>query len=283
MDSYTGTNYTMTNCLTPSIQAKLDQTLAASVGWLVLLKFDEVIASYKSFLYNLAISCELCGLNQVQKSLEAGLTLKGKIWFELNLADNLEKVTKMTETFVSQVQVHDNMAAGATLGEITAMLVPYIAPAPVPSLGMYTTFDQTVYQLWWKGFIVSLSINPKKAGPCAVFLGGFANNTVNPARDLSMILGKNWGGFKNVFGDIASSLTFVQKNYTGNCQFGTLVDNVEGLFQKGGATEILARYAARALSINTAIVNIKNCAENIYSCGQAYGTIIKYMLNWSIN
>ena len=290
MDSYTGTAYPMSTCLTPAIQAKLDQILAASVGWMVLLKFDEVMTSYKSFLYNLAISCEMCGLNEIQKSLEAGLTLKGKIWFELNLADNIEKISKMADTFVSQMQANNHTLAGATLGAMTSILVPYIAPTPTPtptptpkSLGMYTTFDQTTYQLWWKGMIVSLSINPKKMGPCATFLGGFANNTMNPASDLSMIMSHQWAGFKNVFGDIAGSLTFVQKNYTGSCEFGTLYDNIDALMQKGGAAEILARYATRALSINTAVVNIKNCAENIYSCGQAYGTIIKYMLNWSIN
>lgn len=286
MNSYTGTNYTMATCLTPQIQAKLDQYLAASLGYLVILKFDEVLKAYESFLYNLAVSCEMCGLNQVQKSLEAGLTIKGKFWFELNLADNLKTVMTMLDTFGTEIKAKNNTASGATLGKITSMLVPYIAPTPptpTPTLSLeLEAFDQTVYLLWWKGLVTSLSINPKKIGPCGTFLTGVANNTVNPMRDLSTILSKNMGGFKTLFGDMAKSLTYMQ-TYTNTCAFDSLKDNIIELTQPKAMSELLARYATRALSINSAIVNIKNCYTNIYSCGQAYGTIIKYMLNWSIN
>jgi len=55
------------------------------------------------------------------------------------------------------------------------------------------------------------------------------------------------------------------------------------LFSKTGAIEIASRYASKASLINSSMVNIQNCDLNAYACGQGYGNVIKFMLNWSIN
>ena len=278
MNTYTGTAYNMTNCLTPAVESNLDQILAASVGYLITLNFNEVMTMYKEFLVQLADNCEVCGLSEVGKSLHLGMVAKGEFWFELNLAANLNNVEKQLTQFVSGMKSQNYAAAGTALGTITSILVPYMPSATLEMV----QFSQIGYLTWWNGLIVSLSSNPKKLGPCATFLTGFGNNSVNAASDLSMILDKQWKGFKNFFGDLAAALTYGENTYKGSCGFSALKESIDQIL--GGDYKLLIeRYALKAISINTAISNVKHCNVNLYSCGQGVGTIIKYLLSWSIN
>ena len=282
MDAYTMTTYNMSECLAPSAQSSLDQILAASVGYLILLDFHQVMNMYGEFLTQLASDVKACGFDQVHASLNAGLAVKGRFWYEVNLAANSEKVSKLFNQFAAQVDEKKFVMASSTLGEITSILIPYV-PATQTRLSSYH-FSQTGYLQWWNGTIVSLSINPKKLGPCARFLQRFANQSVLPVSDISMLLNHNMAGIDHLFGDLANLLTYFQKNYTTNsCQFDNLIDNIMTLRGLSGIETLGARYAAKAIGLSTAFANVKNCQANFNTCGQATGTIIKYMLDWSIN
>lgn len=278
MNNYTHTQYNMSACLTPKTQANLDQILAASLGYLIFLDFEQVLSSYKQFLTSLADACEVCGLNQVEMSLKQGISEKSKVWFEINLAYNSEKILSLAESLKGELELKHYIAAGGILGDITSILIPFDA-----SHQLLLTFDQSMYLSWWKGFIYSLALNPKKPGPCNSFLNKFANQTVNSAMDISLLIQGKLSGFNTLFGDLANSLTFVKNNYTDVCMFDQLEANIVELISKTGLQELFARYASRALTINAAIFNIKNCQASYYACGQGVGTIIKYLLNWSIN
>ena len=282
MDAYTMTTYNMSECLAPSAQSSLDQILAASVGYLILLDFHQVMNMYGEFLTQLASDVKACGFDQVHASLNAGLAVKGRFWYEVNLAANSEKVSKLFNQFAAQVDEKKFVMASSTLGEITSILIPYV-PATQTRLSSYH-FSQTGYLQWWNGTIVSLSINPKKLGPCAYFLQQFANQTILPASDISMLLHHNMAGINTLFADLANSLTYFQQNYANNeCMFSSLIENIADLKGKGGLGTLITRYAARAVSLNTAYENVKNCQNNFYTCGKATGTIIKYMLDWTID
>ncbi|OMJ82496.1 hypothetical protein SteCoe_16783 [Stentor coeruleus] len=278
MNNYTHTQYNMSTCLTPKTQANLDQILASSLGYLILLDFDQVLQSYEQFLISLADACEICGLNQVEMSLKQGMSEKSKVWFEINLAYNSEKILNLVESLKGELELKHYIEAGGTLGTITSILIPFNPPHKLS-----LNFDQSIYLSWWKGFIYTLSINPKKPGPCYAFLSKFANQTINPAMDISLLIQGKLLGFNNLFGDLAKSLTFVKTNYTDVCMLDQLEANFIELFSKAGVEELFARYVSRALSINTSILNIKNCQMSFYACGQGVGTLIKYLLNWSIN
>ncbi|OMJ82541.1 hypothetical protein SteCoe_16773 [Stentor coeruleus] len=278
MNNYTHTQYNMSACLTPKTQASLDQILAASLGYLIFLDFEQVLQSYEQFITSLADACGVCGLNQVEMSLKQGISEKSKVWFEINLAYNSEKILSLVESLKGELELKHYIEAGGTLGTITSILIPFDAPHQLS-----LTFDQSMYLSWWKGFIYTLSINPKKTGPCNAFLSKFANQTVNPAMDISQLAQGKLSGFTTLFGDLASSLTFVKNNYTDVCMFDQLEANIIELLSKTGAEELFARYASRALTINAAIFNIKNCQTSFYACGQGVATLIKYLLNWSIN
>lgn len=278
MDNYTHTSYNMSDCLTPKTQSKLNQMLAASLGYLIFLDFDKVLQSYEDFILSLAEACSECGLKEVEVSLKNGISKKSKVWFEVNLAYNSEKVMELAQIFIQEMEKKDYISAGGSLGKITSMLIPY---EPAHMLG---SFDQNIYMTWWKGFIYSLSMNPKKPGPCYYFLSNFSSHTVNPAMDIYSLSQGQISGFNTLFGDLASSLTFVKTNYTSDvCMFDQLESNFLACFSKTGMEEVFARFSARFVSINTAIVNIKNCGTSYYACGQGVATIIRYLLDWSIN
>ncbi|OMJ69189.1 hypothetical protein SteCoe_33146 [Stentor coeruleus] len=278
MDNYTHTNYNMTNCLTAKTQSKLNQILAASLGYLMFLDFDKVLQSYEDFILSLASACNECGLYQVEVSLKNGISEKGKMWFGVNLAYNSVKVMELAQNFTQEMEKKDYISAGGSLGKITSMLIPF---EPAHMLG---SFDQNIYITWWKGFIYTLAINPKKPGPCYYFLSNFSSQTVNSAMDIYSLSQGQMSGFNTLFGDLASSLTFVKANYTSDvCMFDQLESNILACFSQSGVEELFARFSARFLTINTAFLNIKNCGTSYYACGQGVATIIKYLLNWSIN
>ncbi|OMJ92372.1 hypothetical protein SteCoe_4925 [Stentor coeruleus] len=278
MNSYTNTEYNLTDCFPESIQNKLNQLIAASIGYLAFLDFTKVLDCYEQFLYEMATACGICGLNQVQKSLMNGIDEKSLFWFEINLAYHSEEIMGLLEIYANEIKKNKYSDAGATLGKITAILVPYDSV-----LGSPFKFDSIGYQTWWKGAIYTLSINPKKYGPCAYFLGNFSIASTNAAVDIDNLAYGHLSAFNTLFGDLSSTLTFYQKNYTDVCMFETLWENIVELASKTGVSELTARYAARALAINAAILNIKNCDTSFYACGQGVATLIKYLLNWSIN
>jgi hypothetical protein len=280
MNTYTGSTYQMSTCLTPQIQATLDKNLANSYGYLLTLDFSGLLQSYETFLYNLVISCELCGLNQVQVSLNEGLNEKGQFWYQVNFLFHSQQVKSLFEKFGKKYSAQDWAGAGAALGQITLILVPFEQQA----LSMnFEAFDQNVYQTWWKGFVNGLSANNRKLGPCAGFLLKFANSTIPAANDFSKINSKDMSGFNTIFGNMADSLTFGKTNYMNNCNFELLKENTRSAMSVEGVKELLLRFLGNIAYCNSAVQKIQSCNENIFGCGQGYGTLIKYLLAWPIN
>lgn len=282
MTGYTGTGYNMSECLTPATQSQLDQILASTYGYIFTGKFSELKDTYEKFILSLANACGECGLTTVESSLKVGLQTKGKIWYEINLAYNSKKVEQAVESTITQMKAGQWTQAGQTLGQITDLLIPFeSSPA---KLGSFLDFNTASYQSWWKGLVSSLAISPKKQGPCAVFLLNFGNSTIPVFTDLTEIHDKQMKGFDTLFGDAAKTLTFIQTNYPSDiCDFALLWSNVEEIFTKSGVIELASRYASKASLINSSVTNIKNCDLNAYACGQGYGNVVKYMLNWAIN
>jgi len=282
MDGYTGTAYNMSQCLTPSAQSQLDEILASTYGYIFTGQFSEVKSAYENFLLTLANDCGECGLTKVESSLKVGLQTKGKIWYEVNLVYNAKKVEESLQTFYSQITSKNFQAAGTTVGQLTDLLIPYES-SPV-NLNSFLDFNTAAYQTWWKGLVQALAINSKSQGPCAKFLLNFANTTIPVFTDITELHSKNMAGFNTLFGDATKPLSYIQTSYTTDfCDFDLLLANIQDLFSQTGLLELASRYATKASLINSSIVNIKNCDLNAYACGQAYGYIIKYLLNWAIN
>jgi hypothetical protein len=280
MTGYTGSSENLAACLTESTQDNLNQILASTYFFMITEQFKDIKAAYVEFLQVLAKACYECGLGSVEESLRKGMTEKGKIWFEVNAAFHFGQVEVAMNKALGQLKDRKYSEAGATVGQLSNLLVPFEKRA---SLSASLTFEPAAYQAWWKGLVSSLAVNNKKYGPCARYLLNFANTTIAPITDLDKLAKHDLSGFSTLFGDLATSLSYVNSQYTGFCQFDLLYSNIEDLASKNGLEELLTRYASRAISINSAFINIKDCSANTYSCGQGYGVIIKYLLNWSIN
>lgn len=280
MSGYTGTGYSMSDCLTEATQDNLNQILASTYFFMITEQLSEIKTAYVDFLKALSAACLQCGIGSVENSLNKGMSDKGKIWFEINAAYNFGKVEVAMKNALSQIKAKKYSDAGATLGQLTDVLIPFEQPS---SLSAPLTFESLAYQAWWKGLVSSLAVNNKKYGPCANFLLNFANTTIAPITDFDKLSKHDMSGFNTIFGDLATSLSYVNSKYTGFCQFDLLISNIEDLGSKSGLEELLTRYASRAISINAAFINVKDCRANTYSCGQGYGVIIKYLINWSIN
>ena len=288
MTGYTGQASVMSNCLTPETQSNLDQILASTYGYIFTGEFAGLKETYETFLHSLSQASAQCGLTSVESSLQSGLSAKGKVWYEVNIAYNTPKIEQAFKTVVSQLKSKQFEKAGETLGQLTNVLIPFVQ-TPVQFIEMLEmielqAFDQVAYKNWWKGLVAALQISSKKQGPCALYLLNLGNTSVPVAGDLYKVNSKDMSGFNTLFGDTASLLTFVQGSYaTDICDFALLNQNVVDLFSKAGAFELASRYAAKASLINSSFNNIQNCEINTYTCGQSYGNIIRYMLNWSIN
>lgn len=284
MDSYTGTSYNMSVCLQNSTQANLDRLLVASLKYVLVLDFEDFLSAFEDFISALATECNKCGLNQVYFSLNNGIDAKGTLWYGVNLADNFDLILKNFKSYTELIAKKEFVQAGSMLGELTSVLIPY-TPNASSQLGLRlkSTFS-TNYMAWWKGFIQSLSISSTKLGSCGKFMTNFANSTLSAANDVNSILHRNITGAKNLFGDIASSLTYFQKFYhTGLCNFEGLKEDISELEGSNGLRLLLSRYVAYSGSINTAFLNLVNCTSNYAACGSAVGTLIKDLLGWSIN
>lgn len=284
MTGYTGSASDMSTCLNPQTQSNLDLILASTYGYIFTGQFAELKVTYEKFLTSLIGACGECGLTSVESSLSSGLSSKGKVWYEVNIVYNSPKLEQALKTTITQMQAKKWSDAGQTLGQMTGLLIPYVPASPPVTLGSFLDFNTAAYQTWWKGLIAALAISPKRQGPCALYLLSFANTTIPVFNDVSTINSKDMSGFNTLFGDAAKTLTYVQSSYTTDfCDFALLQSNIIELFSKTGAIELASRYASKASLINSSIVNIQNCDLNAYSCGQGYGNVIKYMINWSIN
>jgi hypothetical protein len=288
MSGYTGSAYNMSQCLTPETQSNLDEILASTYGYIFTGQFAVLKETYETFLHALAQACGECGLTTVETSLKTGISAKGKVWYEVNLAYNSKKVEQAYKTTVTQVKAKQWTNAGQTLGQLTDLLIPYesstIKLMDIIEVLQVKAFDTVAYQNWWKGLVNALQINNKKQGPCALYLLNLGNSSLPLATDVYKINSKDWNGMNTLFGDSASILTYVQSSYTTDiCDVALLQQNIIDLFSKAGAFELASRYAAKASLINASWTNIQNCDVNTYTCGQAYGNMVKYLLNWSIN
>lgn len=279
LESYTGAPYNMTGCLSPSTQDYLNELLSSTYIYMFTNQIDKIEQAYIEYLSTLSKACEECGLITVSESLQAGLSQKGKIWFEVNLAFNFDKLEPAFTQTKTQLSKGQWAKAGSTLGALTSLLIPYTPSAPLHSSLSITIND---YKNWWKGLVSTLSITTKRQGPCATFLLNFANSSATPLIDINKIMNDDMSGFNTLFGDLAQFLTSLE-SYNGACMFDLLWYNIQDLATKDGLVELASRYAARALTINAAVDSIKNCDLNAFTCGQGFGTIIKYMLEWSIN
>ena len=279
MNSYTGQTYQMETCLTPQIQSTLNQKLAATYGYLLTFNYEGLIDSYEQFLYTLGISCELCGLNQVQVSLANGLDEKGEFWYQVNLLFNSKRVMSLFESFASKYQSKDWAGAGSIIGQITGILIPFEQSKLTLSLSAFNTQG---YLDFWKGLVSGLSSNPRKQGVCASYLLTFANQTVQPAIDVNKIVEGDNSGFLTLFGDLANALSYGKNGYTGGCNFELLEENLGQIWTTEGAQTVFIRYLSNMPRVDAAIENLKNCDEHIFSCGQGTGQLIRYLLAWSI-
>ena len=280
MNGYTGNSYNMSNCLTESTQDNLNQILASTYFFMITEQLSEIKAAYVDFLKALSTASLECGVGSVENSLNKGMSEKGKVWFEVNAAYHFGKVEVAMKNALSQIKAEKYTEAGVTVGQLTDLLVPFEKPS---SLSAPLTFEALAYQAWWNGLVSSLAVNNKKYGPCANFLLNFANTTIAPITDFDKLSKHDMSGLNTIFGDLATSLSYVNSKYTGFCQFDLLLSNIQDLGSKSGMEELLTRYASRAITINAAFINVKDCQANTYSCGQGYGVIIKYLINWSIN
>jgi hypothetical protein len=241
-------------------------------------QMDKVLQAYETFLTQLYSACNECGLSSVAASLKTGVSQKGKIWYEINLLYNSKKVESTFATLFSQLKAKQWTQAGSTMGQITNIVVPYTKL----NLSL-VDLDTPTYQAFWKGLVNTLSLNYKKQGPCAAFLLKLGNQTIPTATDFDKLNNKDYSGFNTLFGDMATLLTWWQGNYaTDFCHFDLLETDIKSLTTKDGFTQMLLRYATRALNINSAYLAVSECSSNTYSCGQGVGTIIKYLIGWSI-
>lgn len=279
MTGYTGAPADMTNCLTPATQDYLNQLLGSTYLYMFSEQIIKIKEAYIEYLNTLSNACKECGLGRVSDSLKEGVTEKGKIWFDINLAFNFDKLEPAFAQIRTEISKGQYTEAGSTLGKLTALLVPY---QPTPIVHSSLQFNTEDYKNWWKGLVKSLSVNTKRQGPCALFLLNFGNSSAIPVSDIDKILNNDKSGFQTIFGDFAQLLTSVQ-SYNGVCMFDLLFSNIQDIATKDGLVELGSRYVARAITINAAVGSIRYCSSNTYSCGQGYGTIIKFMLNWSIN
>jgi GH24 family phage-related lysozyme (muramidase) len=280
MSTYAGSSYIMSGCLSESSQSSLDRELASTYLYLLSGQLSEMMQAYESFLTLLSESCNECGLSSVSSSLRAGISQKGKIWYEINLLYNSKKIESSFETFFTQLKAKNWAGAGSSLGQITAVLVPYTKNVSLNALDMNTP----AYQAWWKGLVSTLSLNPKKQGICAAFFLNLGNQTIQVATDFDKLNNGDLSGINTLFGDLANLLTWWQGKYTNDfCNFDMLEVALKSLKTKDGITQLFMRYFARAININSAYLAVAECSSNTYSCGQGVGTIFKYLIGWSIN
>lgn len=280
MDSYTGSPYSMSTCLTPQIQSRLDQQLSSTYGYLLTMDFEGLLNTYEDFLYTLMMGCELCGLNQVQASLKEGLNQKGQFWFEVNFWYHGKAVLSLLDQFGKKFKAGDWQGAGKALGSLTNILVPF---EQTMLAGGLLAFDQSGYQTWWKGFVNGLSLNSRRYGTCAVFMLNFANSTIPTATDFSKFFDRDLTAFSTFFGDLAGTLTFFKQSNPKTCNFELLESNLGALFSADGAKDLVSRYIGNIAYCHSAYLKIQSCDQNIYGCGQGFGTLVKYLLAWGIN
>lgn len=279
LESYTGAPYNMTGCLSPSTQEYLNELLSSTYIYMFTNQIDKIEKAYIEYLSTLSKACEECGLFTVSESLQAGLSQKGKIWFEVNLAFNFDKLEPAFIQTRSQLSNGQWNKAGSTLGTLTSLLIPF---TPSASLHNSLSMNADNYRNWWKGLVSTLSITTKRQGPCAIFLLNFGNSSVIPLIDINKLMDDDMSVLNTLFGDLAQFLTPFE-TYNGVCMFDLLLSNIKDLATKDGIVELASRYAARAMTINAAVDSVKNCDLNTFTCGQGFGTLIKYLLQWSIN
>ena len=278
MSTYADTSYDTSQCLSSSTQSALDQELASTYLYLLSGQLDNVLQAYETFLTQLYSACNECGLSSVAASLKVGVSQKGKIWYEINLLYNSKHLESTFATLFTQLKAKQWTQAGSTVGQITNIIVPYTKV----SLGL-VDLDKPSYQAFWKGLVNTLSLNFKKQGPCAAFLLKLGNQTIPTATDFDMLNNGNYSGINTLFGDMAGLLTWWQGNYaTDFCHFDLLETDLKSLTTKDGFTQMCLRYVARVLSINSAYLAVSECSSNTYSCGQGVGTIVKFLIGWSI-
>jgi len=206
----------MSGCLSLATQSSLDQQLASTYGYILTGKFSELLPAYESFLQNLYQACNECGLSSVSKSLNSGISQKGKIWYEINLLYNSGKLEILFDQSIPQIKARNWGLVGQSFGQITSIVVPYVPNANLSLLEM----SSADYQNWWKGLVSTLSVNAKKQGPCAIFLLNTGNQTIQVETDVSKIVAKDWSGFSTLFGDTAAFLSWYQGTYTSDiCNF----------------------------------------------------------------
>lgn len=279
MNSYTGQAYPMSTCLTTQIQQTLNQNLAATYGYILTLNYEGLKNSYEQFLYTLGMSCELCGLNQVQVSLKNGLDQKGEFWYELNFMYNSKQVVSLFESFATKYKSQDWQGAGSVLGQLTGILIPFNQGASNLSLSIINTDG---YLQFWKGLVNGLMVNPRKPGVCSSFILKFANTTIQPVTDINKMMQGDKSGYYTFFGDLANALSAGMTGYTGGCNFDLLEEELKQLATTEGLQVLATRYISNIVKVDAGVTNIKNCNVNAYTCGLGFGTVIRYLANWSI-
>lgn len=134
-----------------------------------------------------------------------------------------------------------------------------------------------------ESFFTGLITGLEKSGSdvCAASLNTLNTDSFTLIEDIQKVIGGNYSVLPSIMIKLNSFKNEISKS-TSECDFGTLVTDIDNLFTPEGIKAATMNYLTNVNKIQTYLKSIEVCSTNYNVCGNDLAQIVKLMLGWSI-
>ena len=132
-----------------------------------------------------------------------------------------------------------------------------------------------------EGFVLGLEKDPNAPDACASDSSTLFQDTENVISNVLQLM----DGDTSVLTTLilaAQKLSRDLQSFNGDCNFTSLIANIESIFTPEGISKTIWTYLNNESTINTDWQTVQKCSQDFAACGQAAGQVFSLVTDWSI-
>ena len=282
--AYSGQTFTAPNCFSDSLQADLVLTLEALISDFEAEHSFAMFFAHASELYKDLLEVQSsCGLTALNQHLADTVAQEGWSVFVGVVLREETILEGFVLQLIQQLLQHEWEAAGTTMGEALAVIIPpeiNSVSAPIPDANFFQRFDNFTAGLFY-GFIPSPSL--KKPVACLT--------TYNSTSKFFYQASSTIKGCVHLFiadcqavRDLVPAAIINLQGLVLACKLPDLLQTIQNLADPTYWSQVAVAYYFNTQTINAKIMDVKQSymLQNWYAIGVDAGTIIRLIFNFKL-
>lgn len=282
--AYSGQTFTAPNCLSDSLQSDLVLTLEAlALDFEAEHSFALFFAHANELYKDLQEVQSSCGLTALNQHLASTVAQEGWSAFVGVILKEETVLEGFALQLMQQLLQHEWEAAGTTVGEAVAVVIPpeiNSLSAPIPDANFFQKFDNFTAGLFY-GFVQNP--NPKKPSTCLTTYNTTSQFFYQASNTIQGCIHLFISDCQAVRDLVPAAIINVQGLVLA-CKLPDLLQTFKNLADPTYWSQVAVAYYFNTQTINAKVLDLKESymLENWYAIGVDAGTIIRLIFNFKL-